>query len=61
MTRNSGMIKSSIISNKVTMKISEEIFFELMKLKGDFKAKTWDELFKKIIKEHEEKNKQKIR
>ena len=37
------------------MKVDEEIFYELLKLKGKLKAKTWDELFKKIVKEIEVK------
>ena len=35
------------------MKIDEDIFYELIKLKGKFKTKTWDELFKKIIDKYE--------
>jgi len=32
------------------MKIDEEIYFKLVALKGKLRCKTWDELFKKLIK-----------
>lgn len=38
--------------SKVTMKVDEEVFYDLVKLKGKMKVKTWDELFKKIVKVH---------
>lgn len=42
--------------SKVTLKVEEGVFYELIKLKGKLKTKTWDELFKKIIKEYEKKD-----
>ena len=56
MINKSKVTNNTNISNRVTMKISEDIFFELMKLKGNYRAKSWDELFKKIIDENEKKN-----
>lgn len=35
------------------MKVDEEVFYDLVKLKGKLKAKTWDELFRKIVEEYE--------
>jgi len=31
------------------MKVDESLFYELVSLKGELKAKTWDELFRKLI------------
>jgi len=39
----------------VTMKIDENIYFDLISLKGKLKCKTWDELFKKIISDYRDK------
>ncbi len=40
------------MSKRVTLKINEDLFYELIKLKGKFRTKTWDELFKQIIEKY---------
>jgi predicted CopG family antitoxin len=37
----------------VTIKISEDIYFKLVALRGKLKCKTWDELLRKIAEEFE--------
>jgi len=37
----------------VTIKISEDIYFKLIALKGKLKCKTWDELLRKVTKKFE--------
>lgn len=36
----------------VTMKVSEELFFKLLELKGRLKCKTWEELYEKILRDY---------
>ena len=49
---NTNFTIISNMSNKITMKVDENVFYELIKLKGRLKTKTWDELFRKIIKKY---------
>lgn len=46
---NTAITTITNMSNKITLKIEEDIYFKLMALKAKLKCKTWDELFKKII------------
>jgi len=41
------------MGNKITMKVEEEVFYGMVRLKGKLKSKTWDELFRKIINKYE--------
>ena len=38
----------------VRIPISEEIYWKLLELKGRLRAKTWDELFRKVLEEVED-------